>query len=541
MSNCLFPWCMPKSLEFLVEDPSSNVNSNEEHDRYRRKKSSPLLKVDGDGLLQVPTYRRLRREQSQLLSCCWEQDWNQVLLRCHSYPEEAYHMTTHSGRTALHLATFNHACPLKVAQALLRANRHMVLVQDANWYTPLHNVAFFPGESLVKIVCDTAIMVEQELQGRSIPPTSGTSPLFLAAKRAAPLRTLRQLLDTRQRTEWIAPSTGGEPYWMDTLDEYSSPLEILLRDRSVGTWDLHKRKPCRDPPSSGNEEEDLVFVHPPASRILTPRLLWQMKLTGNERLRASRAEDGLGDDGVTDTSELTTKDIQIPSLDDRDDITTEEEMQALSLWTKCVELFNEHVPRLLLRNEDDNPTAIPTSIQSFSKDRFAVVHCVASAKVPLPNLLQVALMVFPEQALMRDEYGMLPVHHVLSAKHPYATKTLVSMLISHSPQAALYLCPYHPTVAENNNNSASTSDTATATTPLGLALELGLPLDILKELLWADSDVTLTTMDPSTGLYPFAVAASKGYELDVVYTLLNAHPQVLNHHSKQHVRTSRLA
>ena len=71
--------------------------------------------------------------------------------------------------------------------------------------------------------------------------------------------------------------------------------------------------------------------------------------------------------------------------------------------------------------------------------------------------------------------------------------------------------------------------TATKTTPLGLALRQGLTLDILKDLLWADSDVTLTTIDPITRLYPFAAAASKGYELDVVYTLLNAHPQVLNH------------
>ena len=69
-----------------------------------------------------------------------------------------------------------------------------------------------------------------------------------------------------------------------------------------------------------------------------------------------------------------------------------------------------------------------------------------------------------------------------------------------------------------------------------------LSLDILKELLWADSDMSLMTKDLTTGLYPFALAAAShhedsDYDLDVVYTLLNAHPQALSlqlpHHQHQ--------
>lgn len=506
-------------MELLVATPTASdedISASSEIRRRRRAKNS-VLKVDGDGVLQLPIYRKMRREQSRLLSYAWAQDWDEVMKRCHTHPEEATHMTQHSGRTALHLATFNHPCPLNVAQALLKANRHMVLVQDSNWYTPLHNVAFFPGESLVKIVCHTAIMVQQELSTTkaAIPPTSGTSPLFLAAKRAAPLRTLRQLLETRQHTEWIAPSTGGEPYWMDTLDEYSSPLEILIRDRAITTWGLKKH--CATPIVSHNQDME-PFSTP---QLLRPRLLWQMKQIATKRLRDLR---GTKNDDSTLDDEFTS-----PVLDDQDDSTTEEEMQAISLWTKCVELLSEHVPRLLVNQDDDNLQTLDSiSGQMYSNSQFAVVHCVASAKVPLPNLLQVSLMVFPEQALMRDEYGMLPLHHVLCAKHLYATNTLVSMLLNHSPQAALYSCPFPPP------SLASLGDySGMSTTPLALALTMDLPLDILRNLLWADSDCALTTIDPLTGLYPFATAATKCYDLDVVYTLLNAHPQVLNQLLKQ--------
>lgn len=492
--NCLFPWCLPKSMEFFSENLDGELTAKNNHDR-RRRKSKSLITIGPDGVLQIPAYRKIPRQESKLLSYCWSQDWNEVMVRCLSHPEEACHVTMHSQRTALHLATFNHACPLRVAQALLRANRHTVLVQDSNWYTPLHNVAFFPGESLVKLVCDTAIMVEQELDDKGkIPPTSGTSPLFLAAKRAAPLRTLRQLLETRGRTEWIAPSTGGEPYWMESLDEYSSPLEILLRDRAAGVWQLQSLPDGRV-----------------SNSILQPRLLWQMKLIANERLRVFRGlkqKDNAAEDYDEEKEADTTP--RLPQLDILDEITTEQEMQALSLWSKCIELLAEHVPRLVAK-EDEH---VMSDNRRYAEGQFAILHCISAAKVPLTSLLQVALLVYPEQAMMRDEYGMLPLHHVLGAKHPYATKANVSMLLRHTPKMALCKCP---------------CSGAYLTTPIGFALENRLGLETIKELLWADSDVTLTTIDKKTGLYPFAVAASSGYDLDVVYTLLSAHPQVLQH------------
>jgi len=554
---------------------NNNNNNNNESDKEKsnsiRRRLKSVVTIDSSGVLQIPIYRTIPRQQSKLLSYCWGQNWNQVMVRCSSHLEETCHVTSHTRRTALHLATFNHACPLRVAQALLNANRHMVLVQDSHWYTPLHNVAFFVGESLVKVLCDTAIMVEQEVDDKSkLPPKSGTSPLFLAAKRGAPLRTLRQLLETRGRTEWIAPSTGSEPYWMESLDEYSSPLEVLLRDRADAAWHLPSASFISS--SSTTTTNTTTSSSPstcPSGRsldvdkdgtkgrntILHPRLLWQMKLIANERLRVYRGvkrtakdsddtvvveENNDDDDDDEDWKDTGT----FPSVDDLDVVTTEQEMQALSLWSKCIELLAEHVPRLLLvkDGEDYFSSFRGGGKPRYSRGRFGVVHCVSSAKVPLPSLLHVALMVYPEQALQRDEYGMLPLHHALTAHHPYATKTLVSMLLHHAPQMALVSCPpmslssLPPSSSSpsslvppaNATITTTTTTTTTSTLPIGLALEKGLTLEVLKELLWAESDVSLNMKDSRTGLYPFALAASKDYDLDVIYTLLNGHPQVLN-------------
>jgi hypothetical protein len=290
-----------------------------------------------------------------------------------------------------------------------------------------------------------------------------------------------------------------------------------------------------------------------------------MKLIANERLRVYRGieqrdgSQGDDDDDDNDGKASSSSTWDLPLVDNLDDITTEQEMQALSLWSKCIELLAEHVPRLLVNGD---ASMLGDEAPRYSHRQFAVVHCISAAKVPLANLLQVALVVYPEQALIRDEYGMLPLHHVLNARHPYATKGLVSMLLRHCPQMALVSCPCSTsgtrTAAATTTRMTTTTSPATsiktATTPIALALNHGLPLDILKELLWADSDTTLTTtttaiaaataaaapsttttvatssIDSTTELYPFALAASMGYDLDVIYTLLTAHPQVLQYY-----------
>jgi hypothetical protein len=144
---------------------------------------------------------------------------------------------------------------------------------------------------------------------------------------------------------------------------------------------------------------------------------------------------------------------------------------------------------------------------------FGILHAVSSAKVPIPSLLQFVLAIFPEQCLFRDDVmGMIPLHHVLLAQHPYATQSLLRTLLQHTPLSALITCPK-------------------GRTPICLALDRLLPYHLVKELLLADSsNATLGRMDPVSGLYPFCLAATNHYELEVIYELLIANPQVIGYH-----------
>jgi hypothetical protein len=431
------------------------------------------------------------------------------------HPDEALSITEHSGRTALHLATFNHPCvPFQVAQALLQANRHMVLVPDSQCYTPLHNVCFFPNEALVGLFCDTAIMVEQELQGLgSIPPNYGTSPLFLAAKRAAPLCTLQCLLATRTRTQWIAPSTGGEPYWdQRSLDEYSSPLEILLRDRAAKCFEfiLHDTTTIEDVVETnvkeehGNEANNTNNLNrrrrrafrDAAYKLLVPPVKEERPIHPPDAIHINTNSNSRNEEEAVPVGKVQDYNV--------------EDILALRLWEKCIVLLAEHCPRVLI------PQPRPSSDEDSSGDYFpfGILHAVSSAKVPIPSLLQFVLAIFPEQCLFRDDVmGMIPLHHVLLAQHPYATQSLLRTLLQHTPSSALIPCPK-------------------GRTPLCLALDRQLPYHlVVKELLLADSSHgTLGRMDPVSGLYPFCLAATNHYELEVIYELLIANPQVIGYH-----------
>jgi ankyrin repeat protein len=430
------------------------------HEARRRKKQNVIID-SFSGEMTSPTYRQVNRDHCPLLRLAWENTkWMDLERRCSTHPEETFCVTSNSHRTALHLATFNVPCPLEVAQAMLTANRHMVVVEDRDCYTPLHNVCFFrQGDDLVALFCDTASMVQQELMGRGLPTPSGTSPLFLAAKRAAPLGTLQVLLESRRRVSWIAPSTGGEPYGdTTTLDQYSSPLEILLRGRTTSLFSNLETEPNK-----------------PLRKLL--------RATAVSHLARFHDVD------ITTTNYNCDDDSDEPT----ESISETTDFEAVSLWQKCILLLAEHCPLLVEDND----------VETLS---FGFLHAVACCKVPVPALLQSTLHIFPEQALQRDKKGNIPLHHVLAANHPYATKTLLAILLEHSPACSNVVLP-------------------NGQTPLVQALYQNLSSDILQELLEASEHAALQI--PYNGLYPFAIAASQDYSLDVIYSFLTTSPQVL--------------
>ena len=452
----------------------------------QQQQQRSLIVIDLDGML-VPTYKRIPRQECRMLTYAWERRWTEVIARCDHMPEEAFMKADHSGRTALHLATFhNEGSPLHVAQALLRANRHAILVEDSSCYTPLHNLGFFEGtnDNVMALFCDTALMVEQELQGRGTLPTpSRTSPLYLAAKRNAPKSTLFILLNTRSgqqskhtRNNWIAPITGGESYWdpQQTLDKCSSPLEILLRGRA-SCFEFERLS------HKTNQQMKAMVLH---------------VLGGGLSLDNSRTNKSVD----SDVEEVDTEmmDLQYNHA-------------ALKMMEKCLLFLRENV-----RTTTTSQQRIPS-----------LLHTVVSLKVPVPILLQVSVNLFPEQITQCDDTGKYPLYHILKANHPYATQQLIRILLHSKTSKNLKGGDNTPTGSKLPLHPLHQIQEC-----LALALEIGFSWeDGLRDILQANSDV-LRTEDSQTGLVPACWAAScQNTALDTIFLLLLADPQVIQYNN----------
>ena len=485
------------------------------------------------GALQVPSYTQISRaDHCPLLKHAWGQNWEEVVKVCAKEPWRTLHMTQYSGRTALHLATFDRSCPLKVARALLKANRQMIAVRDSNNYTPLHIVAFFSAAttlsqnestesssderffstreavlmnqmgrtieedgrdgniqspvtratndanteseaiSVMSLFCDTAIMVEQEL-GRAMGKNreeqqmqllEGTSPLYLAAKKGAPVSILKILLETRSRTNWIAPSTGGEPYWYRNNStegngtgreqespnaSFSSPLEILLREDRLRS-SMNASYYRNDAFLLGEEEDGNILrrgrTRSSSSIIAASRCcdmsararrspLHPDELDGAPHLRQEMRRMAIGRcwdhfcRGKIEEQNQTVGISRQPHVANGDSVTsttavfTEAQQRCLELWKKCIELLvtagGGGIP--LLMTEDDEDIDETTNHKGGNFVLYGILHACVCCKVPVPSLVEIALILFPEQVFKRDKtYGVTPLQHVLRAKHKYS-------------------------------------------------------------------------------------------------------------------------
>ena len=199
---------------------------------------------------QPPRLVKIRREESPLLSACWNQDWNAVL----QYLEtpQIYHYSHNTGRTALHLATIPGArCPAHVLRAMVRANPHAVVTQDFHKYggTPLH---FCCGShlrqdaELVRFMVETALDMYQTFGDCRI-RLSFWSPLFQAARWAAPPASLQILVQASHQQPWIGPWTGAEA-WTAQMQQHGlvrrqpfrdSPLQALWRRKAELFQNVH--------------------------------------------------------------------------------------------------------------------------------------------------------------------------------------------------------------------------------------------------------------------------------------------------------------
>jgi hypothetical protein len=131
-------------------------------------------------------------------------------------------------------------CPAPVLLTLLETNPHAVVVRDDIRYrggTPLH---FLCGSvqrnnsDVIDRYVQCALSFEKynkKYNTANIGTDDAWSPLLLAAKMSARVETLQILVETRSRTMWIAPWTGGEscPGINPLLSEADSPLFCLWK------------------------------------------------------------------------------------------------------------------------------------------------------------------------------------------------------------------------------------------------------------------------------------------------------------------------
>ncbi len=334
---------------------------------------------------RVPIYKKVSRRQCPLIDYTWERQWTRVVERCHSHPHEASCVSDFSGRTALHLASFNQGCPNFVANALITANPHALIKQDSYGQTPLHYACQFRGgtNDLVLIYCDKLVdLASRGMDVLNACPAVTASPLYLACARNAPIQVLKALIVTRTKIGvcWMAPVTGAEPYWKDDNTIHvlhgngehgtTTPLSVLLES-------------CEQVLNIGIDSEQCHEMRSVALRVLS----------------ASCEEE--------------TVDRFIEDKDDNED--------SMSVWLKCLVLLRqEH-----LEYARDNNGA-------------SLLHLIAALKVPLPLMMDVCTPLFHEEALRRDSRGLHPLHYALL--NPNSVNIFLKLLRSQL-QAATFAFP----------------------------------------------------------------------------------------------------
>jgi hypothetical protein len=254
---------------------------------------------------------------------------------------------------------------------------------------------------------------------------------------------------------WIAPSTGSEPYWdSETMDEYSSPLEVMLREANMDVKAVTET-------IQNNDSLKEAMRQMAQQRFSTNRHIFYR--SGSYLHQQRHLQNGVG----TETTVLICK----------------ESIEILGLWERCLELLVNGGYCPLLQIDGSNHAHLP----------YGILHCCVACKVPVPALVQLAVATFPEQTLQRDEHGLLPLHHVLRARYKYATSTLVKILLSR-PE----FCPAGLASFPGKDGP----------TPVAFCLKNRLPIEaVVNKILQSTNHSSLHVVDPETKLYPFGLVA----------------------------------
>jgi hypothetical protein len=235
----------------------------------------------------------------------------------------------------------------------------------------------------------------------------------MACSRDAPIQVLNALVSTRSSIQWVAPITGGEPYWAsDTGIKEETPLSVIVNNRKKALVEIKCLVKQKMKTATYNE--------------------FQWTQGSSEMTHFSQSSD----DDHTDT---------------------------LNLWLKCLLLLREHMHRYSHIDGSDQgsllhrvvslkvpiPTLVECCVQVFSESAlnrdargYIPLHhsLFHSAKEVIPILLQYE----PKAAKIALPNGQLPLVVALEKKLSWnnGLKKLVSAypdaLLRRDPSSRLY-------------------------------------------------------------------------------------------------------
>lgn len=372
---------------------------------------------------QVPIYQISDRDACPLLQACWDQDWTLVSKRCRSHRNEAFVQSATTFRTALHFATMPGVkCPLTTLWDLVETNPHAVIVSDHHSYggTPCHfacGSAFLRNDiASIKLLVDTALRVQDELATNTTDESASAaafvrvshwSPLFLAAKWAAPAQTLDILVQAacRRQALWIAPWTGGESRLQILNSSSSSEIRRHARDGGSPLESLW----CKVAYRFEDDDAKLLKNNLPLLQNVTEMLLKDVNHFPNLSCIPSSSSSSLPAAGKNANGSMHDQD------DDADDV-----LLVMDDWVKLVILLRHHVTSTLL-------------------------NAVACLNRPIPGLVRLVCRLFPDYLL---QTASVPVPRQQQQHHQQQQSTMTTMNNEHKKED-------DPGVAESLQSSSS--------------------------------------------------------------------------------------
>lgn len=454
-------------------------------ENVKRQKKCDKPEVDFYGRpLPTDVVRKFPSMLMYLITRANDDEWQEVVDRTRSHPQEVALQGVNGGMTAMHGACIRYP-PLHVVQAMLEVDEAVALKRNFSGETPLHIASYAASEEVQALLVRTVPLAASRLD------QYGDSPLHFAARAGATYYVMEALVAADPTMISQPNNRGITPFWMlprtfleaDDLDEV---LDVDGEDHR-DDWDsltlflrysYFLQRGCtlrvRDEKSNPlpiRRKDYTWVVHAAAATPSCPRevLKWLCRMFPEQALK-------LDHKGYT------------PLLL----AVQQQELKEPKNWNELEDGFREYIEVVdgELQNEGDRLNEDEAALHAGDSDFLERILQHAgedvgsdmedsshgnSFEVVKESVVEVLLEWSQRSALQADAVGRWPLTHALLSGMGW--KTSIAKLITACPRA-------------------------------------------------------LEVQDPVTGLYNFQLAAMCSPQLDTVYTIVRSLPELLPSRNK---------